>query len=750
MRVLLLFRGAPGCGKSTFIKDNYLEPYTLSADSLRMLYGSPILNKEGNEEIDQSLSNDAWNLLFEILERRMANGEFTVIDAVNSKTTEMNRYKDLCERYRYRCYCIDMTDIDPEEVKRRNRQRIGYKVVPEFAIDKIYARFKTQKIPGRIKVIKPDELDTVWGTPADYNGVYKKIHVIGDIHGCYTALKKYIEEFHGSAFNEDELFIFLGDYLDRGIENAETFAYLYELSQLKNIVFLEGNHEHHLNDWGHDCVSVSKEFEFHTRPQLEEGGISRSDAKQFYRKLWQMAHFYFGDWEFLITHGGLSCMPDNLTLVPTKTMIKGVGNYKDSVEVDNAFMQNTVDCIQIHGHRNVDDVPIEVNDCCYNLEGKVEFGGCLRGVTIYPDGKIETHEMKNDVFKEFEPETDDYAQHHPHDGTVGDMVLAMRASKLIKETKEGEISSFNFTREAFQNKEWNSMTTRARGLFVDVPNERIIARAYDKFFNIGEREETKLEWLKRKFVFPVTAYRKENGFLGLVSYDPYKDDLFIASKSSTTGSHAGYIREILEKTVSKEAIEAIKGYAKENNVTFVFEVIDPVNDPHIIEYPKQKLVLLNVVRNYTFFEAYSYEETQVVANTIGVECKEKAAVFNDWTEFNKFYNECHKNDYLYDGKEIEGFVLEDANGYMTKMKLNYYNFWKFMRMVAQIVGRQGYMHETSRLTTPIMNMFYGFLRRIKEEGQDIRSYDIIGLRNAFLESEEGKEYKGKILCDYEE
>ena len=749
MRVLVLFRGAPGCGKSTFIERNGLKPYTLSADDLRMLYGSPVLNVEGNEEIDQNLSNDAWNLLFEILEHRMANGEFTVIDAVNSKTAEMNRYKDLCERYRYRCYCIDMTDIPSEEVKRRNRQRIGYKVVPEYAIDKIYARFATQKIPGRIKVIKPDELDTIWGGAADYN-MYKKINVIGDIHGCYTALKNYIDKFHGSAFNEDELFIFLGDYLDRGIENAETFAYLNSISQLKNVVFIEGNHEHHINDWGHDCVSVSKEFEFYTRPQLEEGGISRSDAKQFYRKLWQMAHFYYGDKEYLITHGGLSCMPDNLTLVPAKSMIKGVGRYKDTVQVDNAFMQNTIDCVQIHGHRNVEELPVKVNDCCYNLEGHVEFGGCLRGVTIYQDGRIETHEMKNDVFKKLEPETDSYAQHHPHDGTVGDMVLAMRASKFIKEVKEDEISSFNFTREAFQGKEWNSVTTRARGLFVDVPNQRIIARAYDKFFNIGEREETKLEWLKRKFVFPVTAYKKENGFLGLVSYNPYKDDLFIASKSTTKGEHAGYIKEILNSTISPEAIEAIKGYAKENNVTFVFEVIDPINDPHIIEYPNQKLVLLDIVYNSPLFKKYTYEEVQVVANIVGVECKEKAVVFNDWAEFNKFYADCHKNEYLYNGKEIEGFVLEDANGYMTKMKLNYYNFWKFLRMVSQIVARQGFMRETGKLTTPIMNMFYGFLRRIKEEGQDIRSQKIIELRNMFAESPEGAAFKGKILCDYEE
>lgn len=35
MRTLLLLRGAPGFGKSTWIQENHLEQYTLEADSFR-------------------------------------------------------------------------------------------------------------------------------------------------------------------------------------------------------------------------------------------------------------------------------------------------------------------------------------------------------------------------------------------------------------------------------------------------------------------------------------------------------------------------------------------------------------------------------------------------------------------------------------------------------------------------------------------------------------------------------------------
>lgn len=51
MRILLLIRGVPGSGKSTFIKEQGLEPYTLSADALRLLYASPMLDNGASASI---------------------------------------------------------------------------------------------------------------------------------------------------------------------------------------------------------------------------------------------------------------------------------------------------------------------------------------------------------------------------------------------------------------------------------------------------------------------------------------------------------------------------------------------------------------------------------------------------------------------------------------------------------------------------------------------------------------------------
>nr|DAK06330.1 MAG TPA: putative kinase [Caudoviricetes sp.] len=368
MRVLLLLRGSAGCGKSTWIEQNGLKPYALSPDDIRLMHQSPIMQPDGSYGISQSNDKAVWNTLFNLLGYRMQKGEFTVIDATNSKTAEMNRYKDMCETYRYRIYCVDFTDIPIEEVKRRNAGRPGVKRVPDEVIDKMYSRFATQKIPAGIKVIKPDELDKIWFKSIDLSE-YKKIHHIGDIHGCYSALQYYFD-FNG-GLKDDEFYIFLGDYIDRGIENAEVLNFLISIKDKKNVFMLEGNHERWLWLYANDVRGKSKEFELVTRPQLDAAKISKKDLRMLYRKFGQCAYYTYNGNQFIVTHAGLSTIPDNLTFVATDQMIHGVGSYNDFETIADTFIRTTPEnTYQIHGHRNTKSIPVQVNDRVFNLEGK--------------------------------------------------------------------------------------------------------------------------------------------------------------------------------------------------------------------------------------------------------------------------------------------------------------------------------------------------------------------------------------------
>lgn len=738
MRVLLLLRGSAGCGKSTWIEQNGLKPYTLSADDIRLLCSSPVLTVSGDEAINQSNDSVVWNTLFKLLELRMQNGEFTVIDATNSKTSEMNRYKDLCSAYKYRIYCVDFTDIPIEVTKERNRMRPIVKQVPDEAIEKMYSRFQTQKIPSGITVIKPSELDKVWMHKINLSG-YKKVHHIGDIHGCYTALMKYFETAGG--FKDDEFYIFCGDFIDRGLENAEVIQFLLSIYEKPNVCLLEGNHERWLWVWANDGISKSKEFELLTKTQLDNARISKKNVRQLYRKIGQCAYYEFGGNTYIVTHAGLSTIPENITTVATAQMIKGVGNYNDFEAVAESFVKNTAqNCYQIHGHRNTKHLPVQVNDRVFNLEGQVEFGGCLRCVQALPNGTHQIFEIKNTVFKE--PEEVIHAETINSEQSVGDAIIALRQNRYIQEKKYGNISSFNFTKTAFYDKVWDDQTTKARGLYINVPQQKVVARAYDKFFNVNERPETKLDMLQYKLQFPAVAYVKENGFLGIVSYNNEDESLFVTTKSSPDGDFAGWLRENLEAQVSAETLEAMKGYAREHNVSFVFECVDMKNDPHIIEYPENKLFLLDIVYNEMQYKKYPFEKLCCVAQ-LSLEHKEKAYILENWQEFFDWYYEVTSEDYKYNGRNIEGFVVEGADGYMVKLKLAYYNFWKFMRSISHEAIRKGYIdsRRTSALTTPIANQYYGWVKTLHDT-EDLESVpkDICTLRKLFFATDIGKQF----------
>lgn len=738
MRTLLLFRGAPGCGKSTFIEQNGLKPYTLSADDIRLLVSSPLMTRYGNMTFNPDNDAFVWRMLMQMLEKRMENGEFTVIDATNSKTSEMNKYKDLGNTYKYRIYCIDMTSLPIEECKARNMQREPLKRVPEEAIDKMYARFATQKIPTGITVLKPDELNKIWMRPIDLSQ-YNRIHHIGDTHGSCTVLKEYING--NGGIKDDEFYIFLGDYIDRGIENVEILKYLLEIYQKPNVLLLEGNHERWLWTWANDATAKSKEFELGTRPQLDASDIDKRDIRKLYRKFAQCAYYTYHGKTVLVTHGGLSRMPENLTMISTRQLIHGAGNYNDCDFIAERFHKTSPEILQIHGHRNTKGMPFQTYDNVVNLEGGVEFGRQLRCVQLLPSGELKFFALNNHIFKE--PEVLAEPEKIANEESVGDTIMQLRNSRFVAEKQYGNISSFNFTRTAFEDRVWNDLTIRARGLYINIPQQKVVARAYDKFFRVNERPETKMDILQYKLQFPATAYVKENGFLGLVSYNEETDDLFITTKSSPDGEYALWLKNLLTATLSSTQLDRLKTLAKELDSTFVFECVDMAHDPHIIEYPESKLFLLDIVKNDMKFQKQPYETIIQYAAELGLTPKEKALVIASWQDFFDWYYKVMDEDYLYNGRHIEGFVVEDAAGYMIKLKLAYYNFWKFMRGISAEVLRRGYVDKKrfSSFTTPLANHYYAWVKtQFTPGGSEGVPRDICSLRKMFIASDEGSSF----------
>lgn len=77
----------------------------------------------------------------------------------------------------------------------------------------------------------------------------KNVWAVGDIHGCIDHLEKAIEFLH--LDNNEDIFIFLGDYVDRGKDPYAVVKRLQELQKKygERIICLRGNHEQMLIDF---------------------------------------------------------------------------------------------------------------------------------------------------------------------------------------------------------------------------------------------------------------------------------------------------------------------------------------------------------------------------------------------------------------------------------------------------------------------------------------------------------------------
>lgn len=167
-----------------------------------------------------------------------------------------------------------------------------------------------------------------------YHNIKRFIN-FGDIHGCYTALKEYLDSVGG--IKEDEYYIFCGDYIDRGIENGEVIRFLSSIKDYKNVQLIQGNHEIHLMKYIHGEKALSSEFNDITTKELIDKGISKKELSLFCNKLTQCAYYKYHDKIVIATHGGLSTIPENLVFVATKQMVKGVESIQNMKKLPKPF-----------------------------------------------------------------------------------------------------------------------------------------------------------------------------------------------------------------------------------------------------------------------------------------------------------------------------------------------------------------------------------------------------------------------------
>lgn len=721
MRKLILTRGAPGSGKSSLLRDAGLLAYSLSMDDLRLIRMAPHMTPSGHLAISQENNLEVLEEFRKLTGGRLMRGELLCVDTTLSDADDLRMWVERAGRFGYEVAVLDFSKLSMETLLERNAQREEHRRVSSATIERMKSQIDSHPIGQDVldsvlwidasqdREVVLGELRSFLDVPVRDFSHYKKVVHIGDLQGCLTALvgPGGILE---NGFEDDVAYVFVGDLVDRGIENGKVMRWLIDNTQGRdNVFFMWGNHEDHLRRYSQGEKPVSGEFRDRTQPQLEAAGVTPAEVGRFLSGFLDVLPYSWHGQKVMVSHAGLASVPQDFVKISQWQYARGTGNYDDPVD-DQFARQAPEGWVQVHGHRNPDMKATQASRNSFNLEDSVEFGGNLRSVILDENGWT-THANKNTVFAPLRerpvkaiPGSQKRGDPMPLGQVPAPWVAQESQIRLSEETmrameqhpgvrtrtseRNPNVISLNFTKDVFFDASWDAVTAKARGLFVDKNTLEVVARGYDKFFNVGEREETKLSNLLANMKFPVSAYVKENGFLGLVGFDAKSNDLFLSSKASPDGEFSDHFRRIFNAQVPEGRREALRRWLRDNEACAVFEVIDPKNDPHMIDYPDDQLVVLDIFHRSESGKKLDYAHLKAVCNRFGLTAKRRAMEFRGPEQMQGWYKAIEgRLDWRWKGEDIEGMVLEDAEGALTKVKLPHYAFWKRMRSAKDRLAR---------------------------------------------------------------
>ena len=788
MKHLYLLRAVPGAGKTTLINKYGLGTMTLSPDAIRKMYSNTdyriMYDENGEATVTENINSihegKVWETLKQMMEERMKRGETTIIDATHTNLPLIQDYNKLVDKYRYRIFTIQL-DIPLEQALEQNRQRPEHLRLSDRDVIRKQEQLdqSTPIIPKKYSLKRFNTIDeagqfilqnSTWRTKVIDPKQYEKVFVIGDIHATYGTLEKFLNE----NYSPNNYYVFTGDYLDRGLMPVETVNALYELNKLDNVVMLRGNHDLNYENWFNipeeyteDALKSGRLTKQKIEARKEEirnftrmtnssmryikelqGMVTPTEFEEFKMKLKSILDniqdvfmFSVNGQKYLCTHGGAVANVLNfrgtgsMINFATTDMVKGSGSYEDDIDViytkQMLELPEEERVIQIHGHRNNYEHGVLANKYSYNVEQHITDGGYMGVIEINAiTGETKDISIKNNNHRITLQNTD---------------INEYPVSKFFKEAGEDEyikvkklttvedVYSVNFSEKAFYDKVWTGMTVRARGLFINPVTEEVVARSYDKFFNMGEQRTTRKHVLGKKLKFPVTVTSKMNGFLGIMTV--YRGEFLFLSKSTDNSTFSNLFKDTF-MTHTKELginLDELKSFISKNNVSIVFEVIDQEKDPHIIKYEKkQGVVLLDVFKNQLGEETLNKHE---IPELHGFPMPEER-IFTEWEELRDFLNVYNKGVNLRSnpvisglGEEIdtynEGFVIKDENNFRVKVKSDFYSKWKGVRPIIhqRLKGKRG--ESRSKLGSE-------FLHFLINERQDGLTLNILTEREEFV------------------
>lgn len=312
---LVVLVGPSGSGKSSFAAKHFLATEVLSSDWCRGLVS--------DDENDQTVTADAFDILHYIARKRLMGGRLTVVDATNVQPESRKPLVSLAKG----CHVLPVAIVlnMPEELCHdRNRGR------PDRDFGPHVVRRQRQQMRRSLRSLKkegfrqvyildtPDEVNAavierqpLWNNLRHETGPFD---IIGDVHGCRDELVDLLTELGWQIAGvreapeithpEGRRAIFLGDLVDRGPDSPGVLRVAMSMVESGAALCIPGNHENKLLRAlkGRNVKRTHGLAE--TLEQMErEPEEFRAEVARFIDGL--ISHYVLDHGELVVAHAGL-------------------------------------------------------------------------------------------------------------------------------------------------------------------------------------------------------------------------------------------------------------------------------------------------------------------------------------------------------------------------------------------------------------------------------------------------------------
>ncbi|MER8770862.1 polynucleotide kinase-phosphatase [Mesorhizobium sp. M0092] len=261
---LVVLIGSTGSGKSTFAARHFLPTEIISSDQCRALVS--------DDETDQDVSADAFDLVREIAGKRLKHRRLAVIDATNVRAADRKAWIELARKWHALPVAV-VLDPGVEVCVARNAVRadrpVGAGVAQRMTteIRKGLGGLQREGFRQVWTLTSEASIDAaevsrqpLWTDKRDDHGPFD---IIGDIHGCSDELQMLLARLgYSVAWSEHQgdrtatvippqgrKIVFVGDLVDRGPNSPDVLRIAMSMVAAGTAYCVQGNHERKLGRW---------------------------------------------------------------------------------------------------------------------------------------------------------------------------------------------------------------------------------------------------------------------------------------------------------------------------------------------------------------------------------------------------------------------------------------------------------------------------------------------------------------------